>query len=450
MKESLLQKKSSAFICELQNGLVLRRAITEDADELSEFNVRVQSNDPDEPVTWIGLWTKDLLSGNHPTTGPDDFTVVVDPRQEGKIVSTSALISQTWRYEDISFGVGRPELIGTDENYRRRGLAPTQMDVIHEWSRERDQLIQVITGVPFYYRRFGYEMALDLGGSRLFPLDRLRKLKAPAEDDLQVRRASAADLSILQDLYDRHCEASMVCRVRDAAQWHYEMFVANEHTSYHRRFYLVETGDRDQVAGYFTISTHPGHVTIREIAAAPGHSLRAVALRASRHLRDCYSGDGGDGKDARRSLAFALGQDHPAYRALERELVPYADPYAWYVRVPDIRRFLGTIRPVLERRLEEGVMAGYSGSVRLNCTSDSVRMVWEKGKLVAIEEYEPVLFEDGDAIFPGRTFLQLLFGFRNLKELKRAHPDCYVQSDEAYVLLSTLLPRKPSLPVGLI
>ncbi len=54
MKESLLQKKSSAFICELENGLVLRRAITEDADELAEFNVRVQSNDPDDPVTWIG------------------------------------------------------------------------------------------------------------------------------------------------------------------------------------------------------------------------------------------------------------------------------------------------------------------------------------------------------------------------------------------------------------
>lgn len=449
MKDAQLREKPSVLIRQLDGGLILRRATEEDAEQLAEFNVRVQSNDPDEPVTWIGAWTNDLLSGDHPTTGPEDFTVVVDPEQGGKIVSTAVLISQTWRYEDIAFYVGRPELIGTDEDYRRRGLVPTQMNVLHEWSRARRQLIQTITGVPFYYRRFGYEMALDLGGSRLYPADRLRKLKALAKHDLQVRKASVEDVSVLQPLYDRHCEASMVCRVRDRNQWVYEIAVADDQTVYHRDFYLVEAGDSSEITGYFAVSTHPGHVTIREIAAVPRHSLRALALRASRYVRDDYRTAEGDGKESERSVAFVLGQDHPAYCALERELVPYSNPYAWYVRVPDVRGFLQAIRPVLERRVAEGVMAGHSGSLSLNCTSDSMRMVFEKGKLVAIEEYKPKLFEDGDAIFPGRTFLQLLFGFRNLEELNRAHPDCFVSNDEAYVLLGTLFPRKPSLPIGL-
>lgn len=448
-KQTSLQEETSTFIDRRDDGLVLRRATPEDADELATFNTRVQSNDPDSPVMWIGAWTKDLMSGAHPTTGPDDFTVVVDPQQGGKIVSTAVLISQTWRYEDISFGVGRPELIGTDEHYRKRGLVPMQMNLLHEWSRERGQLIQVITGVPFYYRRFGYEMALDLGGSRLFPLDRLRKLKAPDEGDFHVRKATTGDLPALQRLYDRHCESSMVCRVRDEAQWIYEMDVANEQTAYNRDFHLVEADDSGEIVGYFTISTQPGHVTLRELAVLPGLSLRAVAQRAARYARDNVAGKDNDGGESGPSVVFVLGREHPVYLALERELVPYAAPYAWYVRVPDMRRFLQTIRPVLERRLEEGVMAGYSGSVSLNCTSDSMRMVWKKGKLVAVEAYEPVLFEDGDAIFPGNAFQQLLFGFRTLRELNQAHPDCYVTNDDAYVLLGTLFPQRPSLPIGL-
>lgn len=450
MKETLAQEQSPAPLLELPDGLLLRRATAQDAGELAEFNIRVQSNDPDNPVTWIGAWTRDLMGGEHPTTGPRDFTVVTDPGEGGKIVSTMVLISQTWRYEDIPFGVGRPELIGTDEGYRRRRLVRKQMEIAHAWSRARGQLAQVITGIPYYYRRFGYEMALDLGGSRLFPEDRLRKLAAPAEHDLRVRHASTEDLPILQRLYDRHCEASMICRVRDESEWHYELYIADEQTAYHRNFHLLEAGEKGQVAGYFTVSTGPGpgHVTIREIAAAPGHSLRAVALRAARFVGDNYSGVD-DGDEGRRSVVFVLGQDHPAYRALERELVPYTDPYAWYVRVPDVYAFLKTIRPVLERRLAEGVMAGYSGSVRLNCTSEFVCMVWQDGRLTAIETFEPQRFEDGDAFFPGLTILKLVFGFRDLKELNRAHPDCYVENDEAYVLLNTLFPRKPSLPIGL-
>lgn len=449
MKDASLQEQPSTMSRELDNGLVLRRATKEDADQLAQFNVQVQSNNPDDPVTWIGAWTRDLLSGNHPTTGPDDFTVVVDSQQSGKIVSTAALISQMWRYEDISFGVGRPELIGTDANYRRRGLVPMQMNVLHEWSRVRGQLVQAITGVPFYYRRFGYEMALTLGGSRLYPADRLRKLKVPPEDDLAVRTALAADVPILQRLYARHCQASMVCRIRDHDQWIYEIEVADEQTAYHRNFHLVEAANSRGIIGYFTVAKHLGHVTIREIAAVPGQSLRAIALRASRYVRDHYTDEDAAASGNQRSLAFVLGQDHPAYCALERELVPYSDPYAWYIRVPDVRRFLETIRPVLEKRLEEGVMAGYSGSVNLNCIAEPIRMVWENGNLVAIEAYRPPLFEDGDAIFPGNVFLQLLFGFRNLKELRRAYPDCYVQNDECYVLLSSLFPRKASLPIGL-
>lgn len=435
---------------DLGNGLLLRQATWNDAQALATFNIEIHSDNPQDPERWLGEWTRDLLRGNHPTTGPQDVTVVVDETADERIVSSAVLISQTWRYEEIPFAVGRPELIGTDNAYRRRGLVRRQMELIHAWSAARGQLVQVITGIPYYYRRFGYEMALDLGAPRLFPHERLRKMKLSDERGLAVREATMDDLAILQQLYDRYSRASMVSRARSEGEWRYEIREAHPSSVYRRHFFLVET-TAGLPFGYFEFGRWPGTVAIREIAAAPGCSLRDVALHAARYLaREEFAADGAwRNVDSTPTLLFAAGVDHPVYQALAREVVYYRDPYAWYMRVPDLPAFLRKIIPVLERRLAESVVAGYTGTKQLNCTVDHVQLNWNDGNLVSIEQFEPQNLDDGDAFFPGRTFLQLLFGFRTLSQLHDAHPDCYCGDEETYVLLSALFPKKRSNPIGL-
>src|SRR5689334_18397565 len=100
----------------LGDGLTLRAANLLEANALAEFNSQMQS-DTDEPDEYIYNWTLELMRGDHPTTAAGDFTVVVDENQGGKIVSSLNLISQTWAYEDIPFGVGRPELVATSPEY---------------------------------------------------------------------------------------------------------------------------------------------------------------------------------------------------------------------------------------------------------------------------------------------------------------------------------------------
>src|SRR5215211_843365 len=66
------------------------------------------------------------------------------------------------------------------------------------------------------------------------------------------------------------------------------------------------------------------------------------------------------------SFGFLLGASHPAYEALGDGLPAIRDPYAWYLRVPDLRGFLSHIKPVLERRLAESIAAGHSREIRLS------------------------------------------------------------------------------------
>jgi hypothetical protein len=433
---------------DLGDGLILRWATPEDSEELAAFNIRIHSDSPDEPETELGAWTQDLMNGRHPTTGPDDFTVVVDTNNGHKIISSMVLISQTWNYDGIPFGVGRPELVGTDENYRRRRLVRHQFDVIHAKSAGRGELVQAITGIPWYYRLFGYEMGLALGGSRQLVWVRQPKPKADQEEPYRLRPATTADIPLLDDLYGRYCTHSLITRTRDDTLWRYELDGPTPTSPYARQFRLVETKD-GETAAYFEYTTWKAAVIVRELAVMPGHSLRGVALFLGRHFQKEAEKLNQKRKEPLTLLSFSLGPSHPLYDALDPELEKLRPSYAWYMRVADLPGFIEHIKPVLEQRLAESVMAGHSGTLRLNFYHSQMTLEFDKGALGNIGTYEPKHFEDGDAFFPDLTFLQLLFGYRSLQQLREARADCFVENNDTAVLLPILFPQRPSQPVGL-
>jgi len=72
------------------------------------------------------------------------------------------------------------------------------------------------------------------------------------------------------------------------------------------------------------------------------------------------------------------------------------------------------------------------------------------GRLATIEEWKPEPDrKSGDAGYPGLTFLQLVFGYRSLSELKYAYADCWTKGDQAPVILELLFPKMASSVWGL-
>ena len=121
------------------------------------------------------------------------------------------------------------------------------------------------------------------------------------------------------------------------------------------------------------------------------------------------------------------------------------EPYSWYVRVPDLAGFLRLITPVLERRLAASALAAHSGELRLDFFRDGLRLVFKGGKIAAIEPWRrPIWGERQQATFPPLVFLQLLFGFRSLDELRYAFPDLRVGQNEITGLLEALFPKRRS------
>lgn len=421
--------------------MLLRWAAPEDAEELAAFNIRIHSDNSEEPETWLGSWTRELMNGEHPTTKADDFTVVVDTKT-GKIVSSLNLISQTWAMGEVCFGVGRPELVGTDPDYRRRGLVRAQIEVLHAKSAARGEWVQVITGIPWYYSQFEYEMAMDWGGSRQLFWDRPGVIQPVDEEPYQMRPAEPTDVPVLQALYGEHGRRSLITRMRDEAQWAYELARPDPQSPSHCNLRIIE--QEGEPVAYIEYQQWGTGITVREVGVKPGHPWRPVGQFISRAMKNVADELNQGREKPIRYLSFRMGQDHPIYEAMGRLLERQIPPYAWYVRVPDLPGFLRHLAPVLERRLANSVMAGCTGTLRLNFYRRQLRLVFDKGRLAEVGTYVAKNVEDGDAMFPDLTFLQLLFGRRSVAELAAAFGDCYVKDGDAWVLLPILFPKRPS------
>ncbi|MDY6845950.1 MAG: GNAT family N-acetyltransferase, partial [Chloroflexota bacterium] len=209
------------IIRDLGNDLIIRHATLADEQALVDFNIEIHS-EGDWDGKGLEDWVRDLISGQGPTVDASDFTII-ENTTTGEIISSCCLISQTWSYEDIPFKLGRPELIGTKKEYRRRGLVRQQFEILHQWSKKRGELAQAITGIPYYYRLFGYEMTMNLGGGRLGYEIHVPELKEEQEEPYNFRLAAETDIPFLKTTYERGCRRSMVRTLWDDASWQYEL-----------------------------------------------------------------------------------------------------------------------------------------------------------------------------------------------------------------------------------
>jgi hypothetical protein len=435
--------KKEDILEELEDGLILRRSNREDAEELAKFNKEIHG-EGEWDAKGLEDWTLDLISGEGPTFSERDFTIIEDPTT-GEIVSSCCTISQTWAYDGIPFKVGRPELVGTKQAYRRRGLISRQFEVLHEWSAQRGELAQVITGIPYYYRQFGYEMTLSLGGGRAGYEIHVPKLKEEEKEQYSFRRATPEDIPFLRSTYEGGCQRSMVYALWNQDQWRYELKGKRKYNINRREFYIIEDLENEN-AGFIAVPPIKwGNKMVLEMfELAPSYSWLDVAPSVIRFLWRLGAQLAEEQDQPHEMFGFWLGAAHPAYVVCESILPRLQKPYSYYVRVPDLSAFVTNIESVLEKRLVDSAFENYTGELKLDFYKDGLRLNIEHGYLAAVEPLTHKDLEKSNARFPPLVFLHLLFGYRSMDDLKLAFMDCSTPDSKTASLLDTLFPKKDS------
>ncbi len=423
---------------DLGDNLVLRFAGRDDVEALVEFNTATF----DERVT---QWTRDLASGGHPTVKPEDFTIVEDTRRKA-IVSSMCLISQTWAYRQIPFGVARFEVVATDPNYRRRGLIRRQFEIAHAVSAAKGQLLQVITGVDWFYRQFGYEMGPRLWGSRCIELADLNNLIATSDQQVRLRPAQADDHAFIRATYQHAMRDQLLAAVRSPQEWEYEFSGRARGNTRRREWMMIESTDGEPLGyvQYLPCLASPSWPIFRvyQIELKSGVSYLNVASSVLRGVWSRAQEMFANGElpcTELRGLELTLERDHPFFKVVPPSVARDIRPSPWYIRIADMAAFLRTIRPALEQQLVGTPADTYTGELRLNFFRSGLFLKLERGRIVTIENWKPGEITDGNARLPEAAFLQIVCGWKRFHQLADNFAECW-STHEASVLLDCLFP----------
>jgi predicted acetyltransferase len=220
----------------------------------------------------------------------------VEMLDNGRSVSRLWIVERRMRVGAQAARIGGIAGVGTDKEYRNRGLARKIMEGAVDLMRDEGYHGSFLFGIQDFYHRFGY--ATCMAAHRLH-LDTRAAERAPAA--LKVRQASAQDQDAILRLYAAGNRGRTGSVVRTAATWTgFRMGSQFGVTALVR----VVPDDRGRVRGYVVVDDTEQAVRIAEVGgdspAVFGAILRDAAARAVRLRRE--------------EITFSLPIDHPFAR----------------------------------------------------------------------------------------------------------------------------------------
>jgi len=432
---------------DLGNGYLLRWGTPADAEQygtLAESAFFLKKEGVSNPN--VAGYAHDLLSDRHPLCRAQDVAVVVDSNH--RLVAAAALMQQPLRYGGVRIPTGRPELVCSDAQVRNRGLIRHIMAALHAKSVLRGDLLQAITGIPNYYHQFGYTWSIDYNAYLRIAVAQIPPLPADAPV-VRLRRVASYEYAQWEELYVADCRRRGLLVT---AAWSFDYFVHVTDQSLSSEsfvpYFLV--GADDQVIGYVLVCKRgwEGSITLVGFGVNADQSMlqlsvpmlhactalipvipKALALHADTH-----------------SIEVQVDGDHPFRDICQLLRIPthYDAPYTWYLRLPDVRAFLWHIRAVLDERLSQSALRGYSGQCNLSLYHGGLTLTWRDGTLINIAPWEiPAYGEHAHAAYPPHAVAQHVFGWRSLRELRAWYPDVWATTETA-LLLDILFPKQPS------
>ncbi len=385
----------------LPPGLTLRTARPEDLDQIGAL-LAARGEDTDAEDHRLVVEDPDL--------GWDACAVVVDG---DRVVSTATLLEETLRVGTVTLPVGQVDLVATDTAYEGRGLVRALMGWAHERSAARGHVLQVMLGIPYFYRLFGYEYAMDLPRARRVDTTGLTVAG-------ELRPAEARDVPALAALQARAQAGYDVAMPHPPARWRW----------------LLE-----QEASTTLVLERAGEVVASARTTEPGETLLAAEpAAADRAAADALLA-------ALTARAHAAGAQpvvvHRPGTVTGDTWGPRLAPIGhgneqYYVRIPDVAAILERMRPVLAARLAASGLDRAGQDVLISTFGAHHRMTIGDG-IGGVRTGGPMQDpgENGGAGVAPDRLADLLLG-RGMRALEERYPDVYPGPDRE--LYETLFP----------
>lgn len=324
--------------------------------------------------------------------GPEGWMVAV---ADGQVVSTLGLFPAVTHVGSVSVQSAVIEFVATARDFEGRGLVRRQMDLAHTISAARGDLVQWMVGIPYFYRRFGYEYAVPTP-----PTIEINEPIVGTAEDLTFREAKRTDIESIVALQSHMAAAAWIFAEHDPILWSwlidspvYEVLVA-ERSGEPAAMLRVYHDDDDRY--------------LLDIAAADPATFKAIV----EHARS---------PNGTTTLVLRPGLEDMAADLGDQD----SDGYAYYVRIAEPAKLLDAIRPELNRRLDEAGIRFPDGELTISMYRNSLRIPIESGALgepIPGDTVQAPVSQGGSGV-PPDLIAHLILGPLGAVELEERHAD---------------------------
>lgn len=369
-----------------------------------------------------------------------DMNYVIRDKEVDTIVACINSIPNTWSYEGIQLRNLELGFVGTSEAYRNKGLVNTLYSYFDRLLVDGNYDVSAIQGIPYFYRKYGYDFILPLMRSIMLPVGNIPPITSeeePAILDIAVRPANQSDLKCIMELYQEENQKLLVSSVRDQGLWEVqEQLKMNDSQSFETMI-LENNGKCD---GYFRVGIRKNDENKSSTIVADEGSIRSYdsVMRTLHYLRD----------KANEQNALTVQLSGNVCSNLEKTALDYGGAlspgWKYQIRIPDMLRFLNKIRPILEERLRGTMFEGMTRELHVNTYRSCYKLTFVNGNLKPIEDIGMQKMGTHMGIrLPPLGFVRLVLGEYTVDELKNQNIDFIVRRGQK-ILLETLFPKKES------
>ena len=360
---------------------------------------------------------------HHPEMNKEHFFVV---KHGNRAVAGLLLVPQVWKLGEVELKVAEMGCVGTDPEHRRKGVQWILNNEFDKYSRENGFDLCALAGIPYFYRQFGYQYAVELDYSTELKVEELPEM----DTGIKVEKFEETHIDVADEILRKTQERYLVKSVRTKGIWRMQQTTG----TYGGEPYEADVFTREEeIAGYcrYVIDEEKKTINIKELGISENASAEEIAAAIRKQASE----------KGLTELKTGLSHMDEFSRYLISRGAKTNRPYAWQVKIIDLPGYISKIKPVLEQRIENSEYMGLSRDITINFWKYAVKMKIEEGKIVSIER----TFGEKDRTIGLNpyAFMKLALGYKSRMELEKMYPDFRVQGNLGG-LIDVMFPKQSS------
>ncbi|TFG27428.1 MAG: GNAT family N-acetyltransferase [Promethearchaeota archaeon] len=355
----------------------------------------------------------------------------IEETDSNKVVSSISLMPLKWKFNDITIPVSEMGFVGTLEKYRERGFIGELNHLYEQLMFERGYLISVIRGIPYYYRKLGYEFAMPLD-------DRMRlsanKIPSTKLNHLHIRKAKLEDIEFVKEMYENYQQDFFISNKFNIDLYVFKHF-SDEYNEFKSICYIIEY--KGAPSAFFTFGMSYDNLAY-DIKAS--HLNDEQCLKMLQFIKEITH------SKMNEKLDLCAREDSDLGRKILSLGGAHYHTYGWQVKIPNLKQFFEKIKVILEKRINNSIFKILTQNIKISNYKETIELILTNGKVAAIQ-LEKGYPKEGtcDLQVPGPMLNKLLIGDRSFEEINYIVKDAMIRF-EVKDIINTLFPKKSSVP----